>query len=67
MTMTKGEARRARKDARAKGRALVGELRLDRGREPEEFTESTAGYRARERWARAYNARNGAPEGEADR
>ena len=35
--------------------------------EPQEFTESPAGYRARERWARSYDDLNGAPEGDWDR
>ncbi len=65
--MTKSERRKARKQARAEGRALDGELALDRGREPVEFSESRAGYRARERWARAYDRLNGAPENEGDR
>ncbi len=34
---------------------------------PIEFTESPAGYRARERWARHYDDLNGAPEGDWDR
>lgn len=32
-----------------------------------EFTESPAGYTARERWARSYDELNGAPEGDWDR
>jgi hypothetical protein len=32
-----------------------------------EFTESPQGYEARERWARNYDALNGAPEGDWDR
>jgi hypothetical protein len=35
--------------------------------EPEEFTETPAGYRARERWARRYDDLNGAPESDYDR
>lgn len=65
--MTKGERRRARKRARAEGRPLTGELELDRGPEPVEFSETPRGYRARERWARRYDELNGAPEGEGDR
>ena len=65
--MTKGERRRARKRARAEGRPLDGELALDRGLEPVEFSETPLGYRARERWARRYDELNGAPEGEGDR
>lgn len=69
--MTKGELRRARRAAKAAGHALSGELRLDR-RDPQgapaaEWSESPAGYRARERWARRYDALNGAPEGDWDR
>lgn len=33
----------------------------------EEFSETTAGYRARDRWARRYDDLNGAPEGDGDR
>lgn len=67
--MTKGERRKARQQARADGRPLTGQLALpgDRGPEPVEFSESPRGYRARERWARAYDDRNGAPEGDWDR
>lgn len=65
--MTKGERRKARKAAVSEGRQLTGELELDRGPEPAEFTESPNGYRARERWARCYEERNGAPEGDWDR
>jgi hypothetical protein len=39
----------------------------DRGSGPVEFTESAKGYRARERWARAYDDLNGAPESDDDR
>lgn len=65
--MTKGELRAARKAARAEGKPLAGELALDRGHEPQEFTESRRGYKARERWARRYDALNGAPENDYDR
>jgi hypothetical protein len=65
--MTKGELRKARKAAHAKGRPLEGALALDRGSEPAEFSESRRGYRARERWARHYEDLNGAPEGDWDR
>ena len=65
--MTKGELRRARKDARAASKPLSGELSLDRGTSREEFTESARGYRARYRWARRYDALNGAPDGDGDR
>lgn len=66
--MTKGERRAARKVARREGRPLDGDLALgDRGAEPIEWTESPAGYEARERWARRYDGLNGAPESEYDR
>ena len=65
--MNKGEIRKARRQARAEGRPLAGELALDRGNGRQEFTESAAGYRARDRWARHYDALNGAPEGDDDR
>jgi hypothetical protein len=65
--MTKGELRRARKQARAEGRPLTGELELDRGNDRQEFTETAKGYRARYRWARRYDQLNGAPEGDEDK
>ena len=65
--MTKAERRKARKAARAAGQGLTGELAVDRGLEPVEFSETTAGYRGRERWARTYDTLNGAPENDADR
>ena len=65
--MTKGELRKARKAARAAGQPLSGELALDRGTEPVEFTESHKGRRALDRWARRYDALNGAPESDYDR
>ena len=65
--MTKGERRKARKQARAEGQPLVGELALDRGNDPVEFSETPRGYRAREQWARRYDELNGAPEGDWDR
>lgn len=64
--MTKSELRKARKAARASGLPLTGELALDRG-QGSEFSETRSGYRARERWARRYDALNGAPEGDGDR
>lgn len=64
----KGELRRARKLARAEGQPLTGPLAIhERDRSPVEFTETVRGYWARERWARAYDERNGAPEGDWDR
>jgi len=65
--MTKGEIRKARKAARAAGKPLDGELALDRDQGAQEFSEDARSYAARERWARTYDDRNGAPEGENDR
>lgn len=64
--MTKSELRKARKQASKEGRPLMGELSLDKGTEPMEFSETPEGYRARERWARRYDELNGAPEGPWD-
>jgi hypothetical protein len=64
--MTKGEIRKARKEARANGNRLTGDLALP-GEPSVEWTESAAGHRARERWARGYDDLNGAPEGDWDR
>jgi hypothetical protein len=69
MALTKGELRKARKAARAAGLPLAGDLALtrdDRG-DREVFTESARGEAARERWARRYDALNGAPESDEDR
>ena len=66
--MTKGELRKARKAARAAGKPLEGELALrDDHNDTMAFGEGPAGYRARDRWARAYDELNGAPEGDSDR
>lgn len=66
--MTKGEIRKARKAARDAGEPLSGDLSLsDRDTGPVEFSESAAGYRGRERWARWYDDLNGAPGGDWDR
>ncbi len=67
--MTKGELRKARQQARTEGRPLTGELAIIRDGDgsPVEFSETARGYRARDRWARRYDALNGAPEGEWDR
>lgn len=65
--MTKAEIRKARKAARAEGRALTGDLALDRGQGSVEFSESPKGHRARDRWARRYEDLNGAPESDEDR
>ena len=64
--MTKGELRKARKQAKAEGRRLDGDLALP-NQPAQEFSETPRGYRARERWARRYDALNGAPEGDWDR
>ena len=65
--MTKGERRKARQAARAEGRPLTGELALDKDSGPAEFTETPRGRRGLERWARAYDVLNGAPENDSDR
>lgn len=66
--MTKSERRKARKAARASGRRLTNDLAVDdRDASPIEFTESACGYDARHRWAKRYDALNGAPEGDWDR
>lgn len=67
--MTKRELRKARKAARAAGKPLTGELALrpDNATDQVEFSESPAGYRACERWARYYDSLNGAPENDEDR
>jgi len=67
--MTKGELRKARQQARAEGKPLTGELAIasDRNTSPVEFSDGSRGRRALDRWARRYDALNGAPEGEWDR
>ena len=69
--MTKGELRKLRKQARAAGQRLTGELSVEQrdpvGAPVAEWSETPRGYRARERWARFYDALNGAPEGDWDR
>lgn len=65
--MSKSEMRKARKVARTEGRPFVGELALDRDQGPMEFTDTPRGRVALERWARRYDALNGAPEGDWDR
>lgn len=70
-----GERRKARKEARAAGKVYrpARFVADDRGALQEVagdvivFSETPRGYKARERWARAYDALNGAPEGEGDR
>ena len=65
--MTKGEIRKMRKAARAKGEPLPPEASLDRGQSPVEFSETAQGYQALDRWARRYDDLNGAPESDEDR
>ena len=65
--MTKGEIRKARKEAREAGQPFDAALALDDGQSARVFTESSRGYRARERWARRYDALDGAPESDDDR
>ena len=66
--MTKAEIRKARKAARVAHQPLTGELALETSEhDPFDFTESTAGYEARNRWAERYDDLNGAPEGDWDR
>lgn len=68
--MTKSELRAARKAAAAAGRpwnvetAAGGGLEDVRERTP---VQERRHARAMERWARGYDARNGAPEGDGDR
>lgn len=65
--MSKSEIRKARKAARLAGKPLTGECALDLNAGPQEWSESRAGYRARDRWARSYDGLNGAPENDGDR
>ncbi len=65
--MTKGEIRKARRAAAERGEKLTGELALDTGVGPVDFTETRRGYTARYRWAKRYDALNGAPESDDDR
>ncbi len=51
--MTKSELRKARKQAKAEGKPLTGELRLNDNRNDSmEFSETARGYKARDRWAK---------------
>jgi hypothetical protein len=53
--MTKAERRKARQAARAAGKPLTGQLALgDRERGPVEFTDTSKGRKALDRWARRY-------------
>ena len=67
--MTKGELRRARKDAAASGQGW--QVDIESGRPVMVRTrtrrEEAAHQRAMNRWARRYDALNGAPEGIDDR
>ncbi len=50
--MTKSELRKARKQAKAEGKPLTGELHLnDNQRDTMKFSETARGYKARERSA----------------
>lgn len=64
--MTRGERRRLRKQARAEGRPLAGELTLDRGDSQCEFSETPKGRRALDKWAKHYDSLNGAPDSPDD-
>jgi hypothetical protein len=68
--VTKGELRKMRKTAQREGKPLVGVLAIeshqDSSHDTMVFSESTRGYRARERWARHYDDLNGAPESSED-
>ena len=69
--MTKGELRAARKAARAEGLNLTGELRpassgpVQTSRPPRRRGRSHEN--SMYRWARRYDALNGAPESDSDR
>ena len=65
--MTKSEKRKARKQAQREGRPLTGDLEINPQQPCHEFSESPKGYEARHRWAKSYDALNGAPEGDWDR
>ena len=69
--MTKGELRKARKAARARGERLTGALAVDQHRDDSHdrsmFSETPRGRDGLERWARRYDALNGAPENDDDR
>lgn len=67
--MTKGEIRKARKLARANNQPLVNELALKENspNDPSNFSETSKGRKALDRWARNYDDLNGAPEGDWDR
>ena len=63
--MTKGDARRARKAGTLRDYALTGEPRP--GMAPVRTAREERAHDARmERWARRYDALNGAPEGPED-
>ena len=67
--MTKGEIRKARKEARAAGDPLSGDLALsgDKNiRGDGEFSEGPKGRRALDHWARRYDDLNGRPESGED-
>ena len=66
--MTKGELRAARKAARAAGKPLDGALALPRddARDSMVFSNTPRGRDALYRWAKRYDALNGAPDGPDD-
>lgn len=67
--MTKGELRKARKEAKANGQPLVGMLALPGRSLPAQMKVPVRRFREDPlyRWARRYYDRNGAPEGIEDR
>jgi len=68
--MTKGEARKLRKQARAEGRTFNVERRVDGGLEmvaERTPAEERRHARSMHRWAVRYESLNGAPEGDWDR
>lgn len=56
-----------RNKRRARWLAKQAASNTGRNNGPVEWTETPAGERARERWARRYDALNGAPEDDSDR
>lgn len=70
--MTKGQRRAARKAARESGQPLTGDLALTGEAVPAYAPIRTRGQERRrargmDRWARCYDALNGAPESDDDR
>jgi len=58
-------AKRSKRQARWRARQAASNTDRDNG--SMEWTETPAGERARERWARRYDDLNGAPETDSDR